>query len=74
LYVNGGVQPVLVVNDLKDGDGKGDLALWIGMGTEAYFADLRVGSELEAAAAKAAGPAKVVGSAGRDYRRGSMRL
>jgi len=43
LFVNGGAQPVLVVNDLKHGDGKGGIALWIGMGTEAYFADLRVG-------------------------------
>jgi hypothetical protein len=41
LYVNGSPQPVLLVNDLKLGDGKGALALWIGMGTEAYFADLR---------------------------------
>jgi hypothetical protein len=43
LFVNGGAQPVLVVNDLKHGDGKGGVALWIGMGTEAYFANLRVG-------------------------------
>ena len=43
LYVNGGAQPVLVVNDLKHGDGAGGVGLWIGMGTEAYFSNLRVG-------------------------------
>ena len=42
LYVNGSPQPVLVVNDLKRGDSEGAVALWIGMGTEAYFAHLRV--------------------------------
>jgi len=42
LYVNGAPQPVLVVNDLKLGDNTGGLALWIGVGTEAYFANLRL--------------------------------
>jgi hypothetical protein len=42
LYVNDSPQPVLVVNDLKHGDSQGAVALWIGMGTEAYFAHLRV--------------------------------
>ncbi len=42
LYVNGAPQPVLVVNDLKLGDSQGALALWIGVGTEAYFANLRL--------------------------------
>ena len=42
LYVNGGPQPVLVVNDLKLGDSKGNVALWIGVGTEAYFNNLRL--------------------------------
>lgn len=42
LYVNGSTQPVLVVNDLKHGDTSGSIALWIGPGTEAYFADLRI--------------------------------
>jgi hypothetical protein len=42
LYVNGSPQPVLVVNDLKLGDGKGPVALWIGPGTEAHFANLRL--------------------------------
>ncbi len=42
LYVNGAPQPVLVVNDLKHGDSKGALALWIEVGTEAYFANMRL--------------------------------
>jgi hypothetical protein len=42
LYVNDAAQPVLVVNDLKHGDSQGAVALWIGMGTESYFANLRL--------------------------------
>ena len=42
LYVNDSPQPVLIVNDLKLGDSKGTVALWIGLGTEAYFTNLRV--------------------------------
>lgn len=42
LYVNDSPQPVLIVVDLKHGDSQGAVALWIGMGTEAYFANLRV--------------------------------
>ena len=42
LYVNGASQPALVVNDLKHGDSTGSVALWIGPGTEAYFANLRL--------------------------------
>jgi hypothetical protein len=42
LYVNDSAQPVLVVNDLKRGDSQGAVALWIGLGTEAYFAHLRL--------------------------------
>jgi hypothetical protein len=41
LYVNGATQPCLIVNDLKLGPGKGGVALWIGPGTEGYFANLR---------------------------------
>jgi hypothetical protein len=33
---------VLIVNDLKHGDSKGAVALWIGLGSEAYFANLRI--------------------------------
>ena len=43
LYVNGAEQPCLVVNDLKLGEAAwGQIALWIGAGTEAYFAEVRV--------------------------------
>jgi len=42
LYVNGALQPTLLVNDLKLGDGSGAVALWIGVGTEAYFGNLRM--------------------------------
>jgi len=45
LYVNGAAQPTLLVNDLKLGDGTGAIALWIGLGTEAYFAGLRLKAE-----------------------------
>ena len=41
-YVNGASQPTLLVNDLKLGDTRGPVALWIGVGTEAYFANLRI--------------------------------
>lgn len=42
LYVNDTEQPVLIVNDLKLGDSAGAVALWIGLGTEAYFRNLRI--------------------------------
>ena len=43
LYVNGSDQPTLVVNDLKQPIEKGSVALWVGSGTVAYFADLNLG-------------------------------
>lgn len=42
LYVNDAKQPCLIVNDLKMGDGEGALALWVGPGTDGYFANLRI--------------------------------
>jgi hypothetical protein len=42
LYVNGAAQPCLIVNDLKLGDTSGGVALWIGPGTEGYFAGLHI--------------------------------
>jgi hypothetical protein len=42
LYVNGVEQPTLLVNDLKQGLSKGSVALWIGNGTVAHFANLRI--------------------------------
>ena len=42
LYVNAAPQPVLLVNDLKLGERNGAIGLWIGRGTIAHFANLRV--------------------------------
>jgi hypothetical protein len=42
LYVHGAAEPCLIVNDLKLGDSSGAVALWIGPGTEGYFAGLEI--------------------------------
>lgn len=42
LFVHGAAQPTLIVHDLKLGEGAGSVALWVGPGTVAHFADLRV--------------------------------
>jgi len=42
LYVNGAVQPCLIVNDMKLGDSEGSVALWVGPGTEGYFGNLKI--------------------------------
>ena len=42
LYVHGAEQPCLIVNDMKLGDAEGGVALWVGPGTEGYFADLKI--------------------------------
>jgi hypothetical protein len=42
LYVHDSPQPVLVVNDLKQGQGQGQIALWVGAGTVAHFSNLRL--------------------------------
>jgi len=42
LYANGAEQPCLMVNDLKLGETQGQIALWIGAGTEAYFSTVVV--------------------------------
>lgn len=42
LFVNGAEQPCLIVNDLKLGDSEGGVALWVGPGTEGYFADMKI--------------------------------
>jgi hypothetical protein len=42
LFVRGAEQPGLIVKDLKLGASEGAVALWIGPGTEAHFAGLRV--------------------------------
>jgi len=42
LYVNGADQPCLIVNDLKMGDTHGQVALFVGSDTEAYFSNLAI--------------------------------
>jgi hypothetical protein len=42
LYVNGALQPCLIVDDLKLGAVRGQVALWNGSDTEAYFSNLRI--------------------------------
>lgn len=42
LFVHGAEQPCLIVNDLKMGDSSGAVALWVGPGTEGYFANLTI--------------------------------
>jgi hypothetical protein len=42
LYVNDAPQPSLIVNDLKHGESHGNIALWIGDGTDAHFSELRI--------------------------------
>lgn len=40
LYVHDSPQPCLIVNDIKHTPEAGPVALWIGLGTEAYFRNL----------------------------------
>jgi hypothetical protein len=42
LYVHGAEQPCLVVNDMKLEPRAGGVALWVGPGTEGYFANLTI--------------------------------
>lgn len=42
LYVNGAGQPCLIVNDLKLGETHGQVALWTGSNSEAYFSNLMI--------------------------------
>jgi hypothetical protein len=44
LYVGGAEQPCLIVKDLKLGQSAGQIALWVGSGTEAHFTALSVRS------------------------------
>jgi hypothetical protein len=45
LYVHGTLQPVLIVNDLKHEARAGQVALWVGPGTEGYFANLKIAAK-----------------------------
>jgi hypothetical protein len=43
LFLNNNKQPSLIVNDLKQGaDLSGDIGLWVDIGTEGFFSDLKV--------------------------------
>jgi hypothetical protein len=42
LFVHGGEQPSLIVNDLKQPVASGAVGLWVGPGTVAHFTNLRV--------------------------------
>lgn len=42
LFVNGAAQPCLIVNDLKHGASRGQIALWTRISSDAWFANLRV--------------------------------
>ena len=42
LYVNEAEQAALIVNDLKQPSSNGGVALWVGQGTIAHFAGLKV--------------------------------
>jgi hypothetical protein len=43
LYLNDSVQPSLIVNDLKHGKNiKGGIGLWVDIGTEGFFKDLKI--------------------------------
>ena len=48
LYVHDAEQPCLIVNDLKLEPREGPIALWIGPGTDGYFADLKVTAKTDA--------------------------
>jgi hypothetical protein len=43
MYVNGSSQPTLIVSDLKQPRAAGAVALWVGPGTIAHFANLKIG-------------------------------
>ena len=43
LFLDNNTQPSLIVNDLKHGtDLSGAIGLWVEIGTEAYFSDVRI--------------------------------
>jgi hypothetical protein len=42
LFIDAATQPCLLVKDLKKGDSRGPIGLWIGVGTDAHFANLTV--------------------------------
>jgi hypothetical protein len=47
LYLHGAEQPALAVDDLKLGEGRGQLGLWLDADTDAYFANLTIRKEIQ---------------------------
>ena len=46
LFINDNKQPSLIVNDLKHGAGSsGAIGLWVDVGTEGFFSDLKIHKE-----------------------------
>ncbi len=46
LFLNDRTQPSLIVNDLKQGgNSSGTIGLWVDIGTEGYFTDLKINKE-----------------------------
>lgn len=46
LYLNNGKHPAFIVNDLKLGENaSGAIGLWVDVGTEGYFTDLKISNE-----------------------------
>mgnify|MGYP006188453597 CR=1 FL=1 len=46
LFLNNNPRPSLIVNDLKNGEGEpGSVGLWVEIGTEGYFKDLKITPE-----------------------------
>ena len=46
LFINDSKQPSLIVNDLKHGaNSSGAIGLWVDIGTEGYFSELKVGKD-----------------------------
>ena len=43
-YLHHQKQPVLIVNDLKHGDSRGQIALWVDIGTEGFFKNVKITS------------------------------
>jgi hypothetical protein len=43
LFINDNKQPSLIVNDLKHGaNSSGAIGLWVDIGTEGFFSDLKI--------------------------------
>ncbi len=46
IYLDNNTQPSLIVNDLKHGPGaSGSIGLWVDVGTEGYFTDLKISKQ-----------------------------